>query len=185
MNQAAGWVRPVTVGVFTVGLICLLSGPTADAPPARAGEAPRSGAAGVTVEPSPPIFLSIRPAELQMMPGGAVATLVVEAYSSMPVERVSVEVALPNRAIFADGSTRKSWNIDLTPGRPAQIPMELLIQGQGRLFVTAEMLGTAGDRPLRRGTAYELVIGPAAPRSRVVDGAIQFQGRRTPRGALR
>ena len=185
MSREALYIRRIAVGAMAAALVCLLPGPAAEAPPFHDGGAPQSGATGVTVEPSPPISLSIQPADLQMMPGGAVARLVLEAYSSVPVERVSVEVRLPNRAIFADGSAQKSWNIDLTPGRPTQVPIELLIQGRGRLFVAAEMLGTVGDHSMRRGTAYELVVGPASPRSRVNDGAIQFQGRRTTRGAKR
>ncbi len=167
--------RPLIFAIFALAL--LGAGALMAAPAKGAGDRPEGPSVQpVTVEPVPPLSLSIRLAGLQKYTRGGVASIVVEADSAVDLESVTLAVHLPDKVSFADGTRVKNWDRRLEKGGRIEIPADLLVGGDGVYTVSAEATATFHGTPLHRGIAFTLSAGVPEAKLPIRNGAIEYPG---------
>ena len=129
-----------------------------------------------TVDPLPGLALNLNVNAVEETARGGVISLTLETTSAVQVETLSLVMQLPPHIVFADGSKEKTWEVTLDAGGSAVLPIDLLVGRPGRFVLKAEAIGTLGERTIRRGTAYPLVVGMSERLPEVKDGAIQYRG---------
>jgi len=170
-----GLTMPVRNRRFALALLSGLAAATLAiaAPTGKPLDAPPS-AARQTIDPQPPMALSVEVTGLQKHVRGGVASVVLKVSADVGVAGAVVTAKAPGDLLFADGSKVKRWNVDLTTGGARLLPVEVLVPRDGRFFITAEVEGTVNGRPLHRGSSGLLEVGRRAgpPASR--EGAIEY-----------
>ncbi|HEV8336945.1 MAG TPA: hypothetical protein VGR67_11045 [Candidatus Polarisedimenticolia bacterium] len=136
----------------------------------------RRVAQGSTTEPAPPLSLDVKLTNLQKNSSGGVATISLDASSTVVLEGVSVSMNLPDGVIFSDGSRSKSWTFDLAAGGTLKIPADLLVSADGKYVVSAEAISSYKAKPVHRGSSLKLLVGVQEKTPPSKDGAIEFQG---------
>jgi hypothetical protein len=129
-----------------------------------------------TTEPAPPLSLDVKLTNLQKNSSGGVATISLDASSSVTLEAVSISMSLPDGVVFNDGSRSKNWTIDLAAGGTLKIPADLLVSADGKYVVSAEAAGSYKNKPMHRGSSLKLLVGVQETPPSKKDGAIEFQG---------
>jgi hypothetical protein len=131
---------------------------------------------GSTTEPAPPLSLDVKLTNLQKNGSGGVATISLDASSTVTLEGVSLSMSLPDGVIFSDGSRSKSWTFDLGAGGTYKIPADLLVSSDGKYVVSAEATSSYKAKPVHRGSSLKLLVGVQEKTPPSKDGAIEFQG---------
>jgi len=144
------------------------------------GAEPHKGARrvsqGSTTEPAPPLSLDVKLTNLQKNSSGGVATISLDASSTVTLEGVSLSMSLPDGVIFSDGSRSKNWTFDLAAGGTYKIPADLLVSSDGKYVVSAEATSSFKTKPLHRGSSLKLLVGVQEKTPPSKDGAIEYQG---------
>lgn len=131
----------------------------------------------VLEEPTLPLSIEARLVHLQKNKNGGVATVVLDASSAIDLEEVTITVKLPPSVSFVDGSTVYTRTVKLAAGTKLHLPKDLLVGKDGKHFIRLEATGTTRQgQPIRRGTAFRLLVGAQDPRPPVKDGAVEYQG---------
>jgi hypothetical protein len=131
--------------------------------------------APATVDPQPPMVLTVEVISLQKNALGGVASLLLRVNADVSVEGAVVSAKAPANLVFADGSAVKSWNVDLTTADTLSIPVDVIVPQDGKYVVTAEVSGTARGKAIHRGAACRLLVGVREPTAKVRGGAIEYQ----------
>lgn len=157
----------------------LLLGPMAGAglaPAAPAGRPPDGSppAARTTVDPQPPLALAVEVTGLEKHVRGGIASITLTVSADVELRQALLTVTAPGDLRFADGSSLRTFKIDLEAGGARTLPLDVLVPHDGRYAITATIEGESRGRALRRGAAGTLEVGrrAAPPKSR--DGAIEY-----------
>jgi len=127
-----------------------------------------------TIDPQPPLSLEVEVIGLQKNPRGGVASLLFKVSASVGIAEAVVSARTPGDLVFADGSTVKTWNVDLASAGAESIPVDVIVPEDGKYVITAEVGGTVKGKPIRRGAAARLLVGVREPAPKVKDGAIEY-----------
>ena len=162
-------------GSFTVGLAAgLVAATLALAAPAQKPiDAPPS-VGRPTIDPQPPMGLSVEIVGLQKHARGGIASVVLKVVAEVGVQGAVLTAKAPGDLRFADGSRVKTWNLDLAAGDAREIPVEVLVPRDGRYAISAELEGTVGGRAIRRGSAGTLFVGKREAPLPSREGAIEY-----------
>lgn len=144
----------------------------AGAPPKAPGASPAPSQP--TVDPQPPLGLEVEIIALQKSPRGGVASLVLKLSASTGIAEAVVSARTPADLVFADGSTVKTWNVDLTTAGAQSIPVDVIVPEDGKYVISVEVTGLAGGKPIHRGAAARLGVGVKDRGPMVKDGAIEY-----------
>jgi hypothetical protein len=128
------------------------------------------------VEPLPGLALDLILNAIDETASGGIVSLTVETASLVQFETLSLAMHLPPHIVFADGAKERTWEVTLDAGGRGVLTVDLLVDRSGRFHISAEAIGTSGERTIRRGTAYPLVVGMSERRPEVKNGAIQHRG---------
>jgi hypothetical protein len=156
----------------------LLSGlaggaPGSTAPPGSALEA--SPFVQVTVEPLPPLNVTVELVSLQKNPRGGVASLLLKVSGVGPLASLVVTARVPGSLVFADGSTVRTWEVDLATAGGHSIPVDVIVPKDGTYVISFDVESAAQGRPIRRGVAHKLLVGVKETPRKVKDGAIEYR----------
>lgn len=133
-------------------------------------------ARATTVEPLPDLALDLIPDSVEETASGGIVSLSLETASATQFETLSLVMKLPPHIVFTDGSKERTWEVTLDDSGRGVLPVDLIVDRRGRFHISAEAIGTIGQRTIRRGTAHPLVIGTSEPRPEVRNGAIEYRG---------
>ena len=130
--------------------------------------------ARATVDPQPPLALAIEVTGLEKHARGGIASIALAVSAEVEVREGVLTVTAPGDLRFADGSSVRTFKVEIEAGGMRIIPLEVLVPRDGRYAVTATIEGESHGRALRRGAAGTLEVGrrAAPPKSR--DGAIEY-----------
>ena len=129
-----------------------------------------------TVDPEPPVSVTVELVTLQKNPDGGVASLVFRANASVSTAGAVISARVPGNLVFADGSNVKTWNVDLAAAGTQSVTTDVIVPQDGKYVISAEVTGTAKGKPIHRGAAYKLLVGVQEPTPQVKDGAIEYVG---------
>jgi hypothetical protein len=161
---------------FAVGLTAgLLASTLAVAAPTAQPLDATPSAARTTIDPQPPMALSVEVAALQKHVRGGIATMVLKVSAEVGVEGAVVTAKAPLDLRFADGSTEKTWNVDLAGGGARELRVDVLVPRDGRYAITAEVEGSVKGRAIRRGAAGNLLVGRVEASLRSRAGAVEYR----------
>ncbi len=153
---------------------CFLLGPLVaflawgDARGSRESSSPR------TIDPEPPLALTVELVTLQKHASGGVASLRLTVNAGMSITEVAVTAKVPGKLVFADGSRLKRWNVDLDAKGAGSLLTDVIVPEDGKFVISAEMSGLIQGKPVHRGAAYKLLVGVKEHAPRVKDGAIEY-----------
>lgn len=156
--------------------VFVLAAGQASAGGAERHKSARRVAQGSTTEPAPPLSLDVKLTNLQKNGSGGVATISLDASSTVTLEGVSLSMSLPDGVIFSDGSRSKNWTFDLAAGGTYKIPADLLVSSDGKYVLSAEATSSYKTKPVHRGSSLKLLVGVQEKMPPSKDGAIEFQG---------
>src|SRR6185436_19080441 len=126
--------RRARLGIFLTLLAA--GGLAVAAPPGKpidAGPAsPRT-----TIDPQPPMALSVEVTGLEKHVRGGIASIVLRAGAEVGVDSAVLTVRTPGDLRFADGSQVKSWKVDLAAGGTRAITVDVLVPRDGRYSIAA------------------------------------------------
>lgn len=128
-----------------------------------------------TVEPLPGVEVAVDLDSLQKGTKGGVATLLLRVRTDLDLAEAALSAKAPAGLVFADGSSARTWKVKLAADGEQTIPVDVIANGDGAFDVSVELEGTTGGKPIRRGAAYELLVGVEKRAPKVQDGAIEFQ----------
>ena len=128
-----------------------------------------------TVEPLAGPDLTIELESLQSGTRGGVARLVVRVGDDLDLTEAVLSLRAPGNLVLADGSKDRSWKLKPAPKGGHAIPVEVIIPEDGIFHVSVELTGLASGRPIRRGAAYELLVGVKKSAPRLRGGAIEYR----------
>ncbi|HZM71725.1 MAG TPA: hypothetical protein VFB95_15290 [Candidatus Cryosericum sp.] len=155
----------------------LLSGLAGGAPgptPPPGGGLESRPSARATVEPLPPLGVTVELASLQKNPRGGVASLLLKVDAIGPVASCVVTARVPGNLVFADGSQVRTWDVDLATAGTRSIPVDVIVPKDGTYVISVDVEGTAAERPIRRGVAHKLLVGVRETPRKAKDGAIEY-----------
>jgi len=151
-------------------------GPKAQPRPA----ATATGISGVpTTEPLPPLGLSVETTAMQKNVQGGIASLLFKVTASIAIEEAVLTARTPDRVVFADGSTAKTWKVDLAAGGVASVPAEVVVPEDGKYSITVEIAGLAHGKAIRRAASHKLLVGVKERKGKTKDGAIEYPAAET------
>ncbi|HKQ96612.1 MAG TPA: hypothetical protein VJV75_01930 [Candidatus Polarisedimenticolia bacterium] len=130
--------------------------------------------ARTTVDPQPPMALTLEVTGLEKQARGGIATVLLKVGAEVGVDRAVVTARVPGDLRFADGSRVKVIDVDLSTGGGLSVPVDILVPRDGKFTMTAELEGTAHGRALRRDAATTLFVGRHDAGPQVRDGAIEY-----------
>jgi len=157
---------------LAVGLaIPVLAGTSAE----KAQTGAPSGSAA-TVEPAPPMALSVRLVSLQKNASGGVATVSADTSSTVNLGEVTLNMNLPAGVFFTDGTRTKTWTFSLPNGGTSNVPADLLVGADGKYVIPVEATSIYRGRPVHRGLSFKLLVGVQEDHPQPKDGAIEYQG---------
>lgn len=156
----------------------LLSGlaggaPGVASPPGGAAESRPSERS--TVEPLPPLAVTVELASLQKNPRGGVASLLLKIDAIGPVATGVVTARVPGNLVFADGSQVRTWDLDLATAGRRSIPVDVIVPKDGTYVISVDVEGMALGKPVRRGAAHRLLVGVRETPRKAKDGAIEYR----------
>jgi len=128
-----------------------------------------------TLDPRPPVTLTVEIISLQKNAVGGVASLLLRVSADVGIENAVVSAKAPANLFFADGSAVKTWNVELTAAGTQAIPVDVIVPQDGKYVMAAEVSGTARGKPIHRGAALRLLVGVREPAAKVRGGAIEYQ----------
>ena len=129
-----------------------------------------------TVDPEPPVAVSVEMVTLQKNSNGGVASLRFRANATVSMEGAVLSAKVPGNLVFSDGSSAKSWNVDLAAAGAQGVTADVIVPQDGKYVISAELTGTAKGTPIHRGVAYKLLVGVQEPTPKIKDGAIEYAG---------
>jgi hypothetical protein len=129
-----------------------------------------------TIDPEPPLALTVELISLQKNAKGGVASLRLSVKAQMNATEVVVTARVPGKLVFSDGSAQRSWNVSLDESGTASLSTEVIASEDGKFVVSAEVSGSIQGTPVHRGAALKLLVGVREPAPRVKDGAIEYAG---------
>jgi len=129
-----------------------------------------------TVDPEPPIAVTVELVTLQKNPNGGVASLVFRANATVSTEGAVISARVPGNLVFSDGSNAKTWNVDLVAAGTQSVTTDVIVPQDGKYVISAEVTGTAKGKSIHRGAAFKLLVGVQEPAPNVKDGAIEYEG---------
>jgi hypothetical protein len=127
-----------------------------------------------SVEVMPSIQVAVEAATLQKNVHGGVARLRLQIDADTRVHDTVVTLRTPDRVVFADGSTLKTWTLEAGAHGRRTIPVEVIASADGAYLLSAELTGMLGEQPVHRGASYRLAIGVTDAKPSVKNGAIEF-----------
>ena len=148
----------------------LLAGLAAGAPCLATPEGPLHP----TLDPQPPLTLTVEVVSLQKNAVGGVVSLLLRVSADMGIEDAVVSAKAPANLVFADGSAVKTWSVDLAAAGTKTIPVDVIVAQDGKYVLTAEVSGAARGKPIHRGVALKLLVGVKERAAKVKDGAIEY-----------
>ena len=157
-----------------VALTAMLGAAVALAAPAGRPVDASSAAPRTTIEPQPPMALSVEVAGLEKQARGGVASIVLRVSSEVAIAGAVLTARTPGDLTFADGSRVKTWPVDLAVAGSREIPVAVLVPADGRYTLTAEVEGSLNGRAIRRGSAGDLEVGRRAAPKPSRDGAVEY-----------
>jgi len=129
-----------------------------------------------TIDPEPPLALTVELVSLQKNAKGGVASLRLSVKTQMIATGVVVTAKVPGKLVFSDGSAQKSWNVSLDETGTASLSTDVIASEDGKFVVSAEVSGSIQGKPVHRGASLKLLVGVQEPTPRVKDGAIEYAG---------
>ena len=138
-----------------------------------ASGAPRSSAK--TVDPEPPVALSVELITLQKNATGGVASLRLTVSARTSLSGVVVTARVPGNLVFADGSRLKQWDVELDEAGTGSLQTDVIVPEDGKFVVSAEVTGSSRGRSVRRGAAYKLLVGAEEPAPKFRGRAIEYE----------
>lgn len=168
--------------------LAVRSMPGGDAPmpppakhPKPAAVTSTDGVAGrQTYEPVPPLGVSVETTSMQKNPRGGVASLKVTVSASVAIDEAVLTAKAPARVVFADGSTQRTWKVDLASGGLVSVPVEVIVPEDGKYSIAIEVSGLAQGKAIRRGTSHKLLVGVKERKGKKKDGAIEYPAAEAP-----
>lgn len=130
-----------------------------------------SSAAGQTSEPQLPLGVTAETSSLQKNARGGVATILLKISAALPIEEAVVSARTPSRLVFADGSTARTWKVDLTTGGSLSLPVEVIVPEDGKYSISIEVAGKSEGKAIRRALSHKLYVGVKEKKGKVKDGA--------------
>lgn len=130
----------------------------------------------VTVEPAPPIALSVRLVSLQKNASGGVATVSADTSSSVGLGEVTLKMNLPAGVFFTDGTRTRTWTFTLPAGGTSSVPADLLVGADGKYVIPVEATSVYQGKPVHRGHSFKLLVGVKEEDPQPKDGAIEYKG---------
>lgn len=148
-------------------------------PHAKAGvhnEAGRdaSSATRQTSEPQLPLGVTAETSSLQKNARGGVATILLKISAALPIEEAVVSARTPSRLVFADGSTARTWKVDLTTGGSLSLPVEVIVPEDGKYSISIEVAGRTEGKAIRRALSHKLYVGVKEKKGKNKDGATEY-----------
>jgi len=136
----------------------------------------RKSVSQLTVDPEPPVAVTVELVTLQKNPNGGVASLLFRANATVSTEGAVISARVPGNLVFSDGSNAKTWSVDLVAAGTQGVTADVIVPQDGKYVISAEVTGTAKGRPIHRGAAFKLLVGVQEPPPQVKDGAIEYAG---------
>ena len=127
-----------------------------------------------TIDPEPPLALSVELVTLQKNASGGIASLRLTVNASMSITDVVVTAGVPGKLVFTDGSSLMRWNVDFGAAGARSLLTDVIVPEDGKFVISAEVSGRIQGKPVHRGAAYKLLVGVQEPALRVKDGAIEY-----------
>ena len=127
-----------------------------------------------TMDPEPPLALTVELVTLQKHASGGVASLRLTVNAGMSITEAVVTARVPGKLVFADGSSLKRWNVDFDAAGDRSLLTDVIVPEDGKFVISAEVSGRIQGKPVHRGAAYKLLVGVQEPAPRVKDGAIEY-----------
>jgi len=178
-GRTPGFSRPfLPVSLFPVAAILaagLVGGALCLAAPPGTAPGAAKRLLQPTVDPQPPMGLTVDVVSLQKNAAGGVASLLLRVTADVGVEGAVVSAKAPANLVFADGSAVRTWNVDLTTASTLAIPVDVIVPEDGRYVIPAEVAGTVRGKPIRRGAACRLLVGVEEQAARIRGGANEYQ----------
>jgi len=171
MDRTNAFVRLLRSVPLSPAVAVLVAGLAAGAPCLATPEGPLH----LTLDPQPPMTLTVEVVSLQKNTTGGVVSLLLRVSTDVGIEDAVVSAKAPANLVFADGSAVKTWNVDLTAAGMKAIPVDVIVPQDGKYVVAAEVSGTARGKPIHRGAASKLLVGVKEPAAKVRGGAIEYQ----------
>jgi len=141
----------------------------------RSGQSGSSASASrQTTEPQPPLGIASETAALQKNARGGVASIVFKVTAGMPIEEAVLSARASSRVVFADGSTERTWKLDLSAGGTIAVPVEVIVAEDGRYTISVEVSGKAEGKAIRRALSHKLSVGVKERKGKNKDGAIEY-----------
>jgi hypothetical protein len=170
-------MSPTRILSMTLALPLLsgLAGNAPGSPPPPEGTLESRPTTRATVEPLPPLGVTVELVSLQKNPRGGVASLLLKVDGVGPLASCVVTARVPGSLVFADGSTVRTWEVDLTTAGEHSIPVDVIAPKDGSYVISVDVEGTAQGRPIRRGVAHKLLVGVRETPRQVKDGAIEYR----------
>ena len=138
------------------------------------GSSTSSATGRQTTEPQPPLAIAAETASLQKNIRGGVASIVLKVSAGLPIEEAVVSARTPSKVVFADGSTSRTWKIDLATGGTVSVPMEVIVPEDGKYSLSVEVSGKAEGKAIRRALSHKLYVGVKERKAKNKDGANEY-----------
>jgi hypothetical protein len=163
--------RSARLGIF---LTLLTAGGLAAAAPAGKPIDAGPASARTTIDPQPPMALSVEVTGLEKHVRGGIASIVLRVDAAVGIQSAVLTARTPGDLRFADGSQVKTWKVDLAEGGARAITVDVLVPGDGRYSIAAEIEGTTNGHAIRRGAAGALEVGRHLAPPHVREGAVEY-----------
>lgn len=171
MDRTNAFVRLFRSAPLSPAVAVLLAGLVAGAPCLATPEGPLHP----TLDPQPPMTLTVEVVSFQKHAAGGVVSLLLRVGADVGIENAVVSAKAPANLVFADGSAVKTWSVDLAAAGTKAIPVDVIVPQDGKYVMAAEVIGTARGKPIHRGAALKLLVGVKERVAKVKDGAIEYQ----------
>lgn len=127
-----------------------------------------------TDEPQPPLGLAAETTSLQKNIRGGVVSVVLKVSAGVPIDEALVSARTPSKLVFADGSAARTWKIDLSKGGTVSVPMEVIVQEDGKYSLSVEVSGRTEGKAIHRALSHKLYVGVKEKKGKDKDGAVEY-----------
>jgi hypothetical protein len=141
---------------------------------ANPGASTASGSTRQTTEPQPPLAIAAETTSLQKNIRGGVVSVVLKVTAGVPLDEAVVSARTPSKVVFADGSTARTWKVDLASGGTASVPVEVIVSEDGKYSLSIEVTGKAEGKAVRRALSHKLYVGVKDRKAKDRDGANEY-----------
>src|SRR2546422_6543914 len=94
-----------------------------------------------TIDPEPPLALTVELVTLQKNASGGIASLRLTVNASMSITDVVVTAGVPGKLVFTDGSSLMRWNVDFGAAGGRAVLTDGVGPGGGKIALPAEGSG--------------------------------------------